>query len=177
MVDAIEQCVDKFADKTSSEVALVSLLGTHQGRLQDDLAALGFQSESLSDAELISFSKIRHQLVADTGSMTGVRRLADVYFPGASVQRGRPYPRQKLESVRGIRLADRGERRHVVSVMLAEAPAPERISEFMSNCRRLVPVGTRVEVRVALADFKASDEFRLGQGITGGRLGCRISPN
>lgn len=182
VVDAIDEVLKVFSQTATANAAGMLINGTHASRLEKDLQTLGLESAALSEEERISLSKIRYRLVADSGSLTGVRRLADIYFPGASVQRGRPYPRQKLDSQQELRLGDRRERRQVISVLVDKAAAENRTAEFLANCRRLMPMSTVIEIRVEFADFKPqTTPWRLGGAdgsrTQGGRLSCRTSLN
>ncbi len=176
-VQAIDEVLQKFSIGECQEAASTSLLGTSKRRMLSDLQSSGFAASTLTAEELIKFSRDRHSILANADSLKGVGRLLDVYFPGASVQRGRPYPRTKLSTARGFRLSDRRDRRQVVSILLPAPAAPERLAEFLANCRGLLSFQISVEVRTADLDAaKKPAVWKLGQKTEGGRLGCRISP-
>jgi hypothetical protein len=177
VLNALQASFEQFSYRELMEAASPSVLGTSRRRMVEDLSRAGFSCSTLNDAEVVRFSGMRHSLLAQAHSLTGVRHLADIFFPGASVQRGRPYPRNRLQTHHRLRLGDRGERRTVVSVVLDTRPQAERLNEFLSNCKPLLPLGMRMEARFRNPDSQRPSVWRLSGNNSGGRLTCRISHN
>src|SRR4051812_35668223 len=57
--EAIDECLLAFSQNATASAAVMMINGTHAQRLEKDLRTLGFESARLSQAELVSFSKIR----------------------------------------------------------------------------------------------------------------------
>lgn len=174
IVTALDEYLGKFRKGTLLQAAEAHRLGTADQLCKKMLESCGFGCASLQKEELFQLSESRFELLASTDSMEGVGRLLDIYFPGASIQKGRPFSRIRLMRQESLRLSDRRELRQIVCVRLNKVPEENRLQEFLASCKVVAHYSTEIEVQYPQTPTEKKKEiWKLDEPTLYGRLACR----
>lgn len=144
---------------------------------EQELERLGLRFSSLATAEVNRLYEMRSELLSTRGNLASLFLLSELYFPGATIQRGLPYSSTRVSENQTQSLTDVEEGHRVIFVRAAVPVPQERGEEFLFNARKFVtaPYQIRIADPVKPAPERARLNLAFPQSWEKRRVECLIS--
>ncbi len=146
--------------------------------MRNVLSQLGFACDTLSDAEVIELMNLKDDFLRGWGQAAALLKLARFYMGPCHIRRGHDFspdliePHRRLYKIRLGQSGDRDENLCFVLDTAEDRVSADRIEDFRSTCRSLVPQGFQVLVKRAIP-LTLISTTRNPKRLTGFRLNQR----
>jgi len=146
LAQALDDIVLRLVDLSGRIALSLDPQNFDQHKMLNVVRRQGFEAQTLNSMEQERLYYALNGIFALRGTLRSVQLLSEIYFPGADVQRGAPSGGPTCDPGKSLVLKDTHAKDQLVFLRLSSPSSDERVKEFLSNCKKLVPDEYEVQV-------------------------------